>query len=298
MKKNYIFLIVTSLTLLYTGCSKDAMSLFEGYVPSMEKRFDKSMYYNEEHGYPVLKVKDDNYRIYVCTDTHVKDSTTTLRKFIQLYHDDKDCPAAVHLGDLIESDETYRTFVQALDETSASPSKHDTMFVTIGNHDIFYKQWYDYTYFWPNSTYYFIIESQGKTKAKDLYICLDSAQGKIGFLQMKWLRDLLQTWYGSFRHVVVFSHVNIFRRENTSADISTTALEETYELMWLFTTYGVEQFWAGHDHSREEFTEGGVKYIIVDSMQDGNPEAAYMILHVGSQLNNTFHFINESDEEE
>ena len=76
MKKNYIFLIVTSLTLLYTGCSKDAMSLFEGYVPSMEKRFDKSMYYNEEHGYPVLKVKDDNYRIYVCTDTHVKDSTT------------------------------------------------------------------------------------------------------------------------------------------------------------------------------------------------------------------------------
>ena len=263
----------------------------------MEKRFEKSMFFNEDKGYAVLKVPDDEYRIYVCTDTHVKDSTTTLRKFIQLYHDDPDCPAAVHVGDLIESDETYRTFVLACDDTPALPGKKDTIFVTIGNHDIFYKQWYDYTYFWPSSTYYFVVESEGKNNVKDLYICLDSAQGKIGFLQMKWLRDLLQEWYGSYRHVIVFSHVNIFRRENTSADISTTALEETYELMWLFSTYGVEQFWAGHDHSREEFTEGGVKYIIIDSMQDGNPEAAYMILHVGSQLNNTFHFINEKEED-
>ena len=298
MKKNrYIFLVLL-FTLLCSGCDKDSMSVLETDVPPLEKRFAKSMDYNERKGYEVLKVKDDNYRIYVCTDTHIKDSTNTLRKFIQLYHDDKDCPAAVHLGDLVESDETYNAFIQALNETPANPSKHDTMFVAIGNHDIFYKQWYDYTEFWPTSTYYFIVESQGKNKAKDLYICLDSAQGKIGFSQMKWLRNLLQEWYGSFRHVIVFTHVNIFRRENTSADISTTALEETYELMWLFSEYGVKQFWAGHDHSREEFTEGGVKYIIVDSMEDGKAEAAYMILHVGSQLNNTFHFINETDEEE
>ena len=35
--------------------------------------------------------------------------------------------------------------------------------------------------------------------------------------------------------------------------------------------------------------------MIIDSMEDGSPEAAYMILHVGSQLNNTFHFINEEE---
>jgi len=298
MKKNSIYILCIVLSLLCSGCDNDSMTIFKGDVPSIDKRFDKSMYYNEEHGYPVLKVKDDDYRIYVCTDTHVKSSTSTFRKFIQLYHDDTDCPAAVHLGDLIESDETYDTFVQALNETPASPSKHDTLFVTIGNHDIFYRQWYKYTEYWPTSTYYFVVESQGKNKTKDLYICLDSAQGKIGYLQMKWLRNLRQEWIGSYRHVIVFTHVNIFRRENTSADISTTALEETYELMSLFTGYGVEQFWAGHDHSREEFTEGGVKYIIVDSMEEDNPDAAYMILHVGSQLNNTFHFINETDEEE
>ena len=295
MTKTYLVLSIIVLTLLYSGCSKDAMSLFEGVVPPVDKRFEKSMYFNDLHGYTTLKVRDDSYRIYVCTDTHVKDSTKTLRKFIQLYHDDRDCPAAVHVGDLIESDETYRTFVQAFADTPPSPSKHDTMFVAIGNHDIFYKQWYDYTYFWPTSTYYFVVQSQGKTKAKDLYVCLDSAQGKIGLLQMKWLKDLLKTSASEYRHIIVFSHVNIFRRENTSADISTTALEETYELMWLFSEYGVKQFWAGHDHSREEFTEGGVKYIIIDSMKEGEPEAAYMILHVGSQLNNTFHFITEEE---
>lgn len=99
------------------------MSLFEGIAPSVDKRFQKSMYFNDENGYPVLKVKDDSYRIYVCADTHVKGSTATLRKFIQLYHDDSDCPAAVHLGDLIESDETYRTFVQAFDDTPANPQQ-------------------------------------------------------------------------------------------------------------------------------------------------------------------------------
>ncbi len=269
--------------------------MFTSAKPYVDDRFDKSMEYNNRVGYPTLTVKDDDYRIYVCTDTHLKNTANNLQRFVQLYHDDKDCPAAVHLGDLVESDESYGRFVEAVQDVPVNPSKKDTMFVTLGNHDIFYAQWQDFTEYWPASTYYFVVQSQGKNKVKDLYICLDSAQGKIGNKQMKWLKWVLANAQGNYRHVIVFTHINLFRRDNTYADISTTALEETYELMWLFTRFGVKQFWSGHDHSREEFTEGGVKYIIVDSMEDDNPNAAYMILHVGAQLNNTFHFINEKE---
>ena len=77
------------------------MAILDYSVPSLETRFEKSMAYNKKAGYTTLKVKNDEYRLFVCTDTHIKDSTNTLRKFVQLYHDDSDCPAAIHLGDLI-----------------------------------------------------------------------------------------------------------------------------------------------------------------------------------------------------
>lgn len=284
------------VAMVFGGCDNDSLAPFSSKAPSVDERFLESMEYNNRVGYPTLKVKDDEYRIYVCTDTHIHGKGTKFQQFIQLYHDDRDCPAAVHLGDLVESSESYDHFVDLLEEVPASPSKKDTMFVTLGNHDIFYAQWQSFTEHWPASVYYFVVESSGKTKAKDLFICLDSAQGKIGAKQLNWLKWVLANSQGNYRHVIVFSHVNIFRRDNTSADISTTALEETYELMWLFTHYGVKQFWSGHDHSREEFTEGNVKYIIVDSMEDDNQDAAYMILHVGEQLNNTFHFIGREEE--
>lgn len=284
---------LTTIVLLLNACDNDSLAPFSNKAPSVDERFMESMEYNNRVGYPTLKVKDDEYRIYVCTDTHLKYHTTTLQKFVQLYHDDRDCPAAVHLGDLVESDESYGSFMEAVEEVPVNPSKKDTMFVTLGNHDIFYAQWQSFTEYWPASTYYFVVESNGKTKAKDLFICLDSAQGKIGIKQLTWLQWVLANPNETYRHIIVFSHVNIFRRDNTSADISTTSLEETYELMWQFTRFGVKQFWSGHDHSREEFTEGNVKYIIVDSMENDNPDAAYMILHVGAQLNNTFHFINQ-----
>ncbi len=164
------------------------------------------------------------------------------------------------------------------------------MFVTIGNHDVFFDQWNNFIQYWPTAMYYFVVETNGKNKAKDLYICLDNAQGTFGELQIKWLKHLLAE-HEQYRHIIVYAHINIFRRDNTSADIATVSLEETYELMSLFAKYGVEQYWSGHDHSREEFSHGGVKYIIVDSMQEENNESAYMILHVGKELNNTFHQI-------
>jgi hypothetical protein len=243
-----------------------------------------------EHGYTTIQVHDDEYTVYVCTDTHVATVNKKLQTFIQTYRNDKTCPVAVCLGDLIEADHSYLWFKEAFDHVKTNPAKPDTMFVTIGNHDVFFDKWNEYIQYWPTAMYYFVVETNGKTKAKDLYICLDNAQGTFGELQIKWLKHLLAE-HEQYRHIIVYAHVNIFRRDNTSADIATVSLEETYELMSLFAKYGVEQYWSGHDHSREEFSHGGVKYIIVDSMQEENNESAYMILHVGKELNNTFHQI-------
>ena len=108
---------------------------------------------------------------------------------------------------------------------------------------------------------------------------------------MNWLRDLLASSFSEYRHIIVFTHVNLFRRDNTYGDISNFPIEESTELMGLFTKYHVKQVWTGHDHAREEFSIGGVTYINIDHMKDRYPDASYMILHVGDQLENTFHNI-------
>ena len=288
-RKIYILLCVLAVV---AGCDENSGALFRSTAPSADERFALSMQYNDREGYTTIQARDDEYSVYVCTDTHVATVNTKLQAFIQLYRDDRTCPVAVCLGDLIEADHSYIWFVDAFKHIKTNPSKPDTMFVTIGNHDVFYDQWHNYTQYWPTSTYYFVVETNGKNKGKDLFICLDTAQGTLGRKQLTWLKELLDWADGErFRHIIVYSHINIFRRDNMFADISTVSLEETYELMSLFTEHNVEQFWAGHDHGREEFTHGNVKYIIVDSMKEEEDSSAYMVLHVGKEINNTFHTI-------
>ncbi len=288
MKKQIYSFILFFVAVLFSSCDENMYALIESTAPNVNDRYKQYMRYNMENGYTTIQVHDDEYTVYVCTDTHVATSNNKLQTFIQTYRNDKTCPVAVCLGDLIEADHSYYWFKEAFEHVKAIPSKPDTMFVTIGNHDVFFDQWNAFIQYWPTAMYYFVVETNGKTKAKDLYICLDNAQGTFGELQIKWLKQTLAN-HDQYRHIIVYAHVNIFRRDNTSADIATVSLEETYELMSLFAQNGVEQYWSGHDHSREEFSHGGVKYIIVDSMEEENNESAYMILHVGKELNNTFH---------
>ena len=287
----HVYHIILMLVLaLWTGCS-ERMNNYSATVPQPNERFASSMAYNKAHGYATLKVPDGNYRIYVCSDTHLDKTADNFKHFIRLYHDDADCPAAVNLGDLVEACESYDFFEQALKDTPAGEGKHDTLFVTPGNHDLYRNQWESFQKHWPTSTYYFVVEAQDSAKTRDLFICLDSAQGTLGTLQLRWLRDLLESSHAAYRHIFIFSHVNMYRRDNTYADISTLPLEETMELMDLFSRSHVTQYWSGHDHGRELFSIGGVTYIIVDTLKDPYPEPAYMILHVGEQVENTFHSI-------
>lgn len=289
MKIRNIFLSLI-LTTLLVACDENSLAPFASNFPSVDERFKISMSDDNVNLYDTIRVPNKEYKIYVCTDTHVagQDLNKTLKTFISLYKSDKDCPAACCLGDIVEANQRYEYFIEAFKDGYDYPCKKNNMFVALGNHDIFYDQYNAFrSHITQRTHYFFVVESNDKVR--DLYICLDTATGTLGKIQIEWLKGLLEDEAHKNRHIIVFTHVNIFRRDNTYADISTTSVEETYELMSLFSKYRVKQFWAGHDHARDEFIHGKVKYIMIDSMQEDNPNAAYMILHVGDELRNTYH---------
>ena len=282
-------LFLLCLPLYFAGCDGDYLAPFVHLTPPVEQRFEHSMEYNNRNGYAEIQSDSEEYCIYVCSDTHVADDNSAVHLFTEKYRSDLLCTAACCLGDIVEVDYPHSIFVETIESVPRNPLKNDTMFVALGNHDIYLNQYNSFLSCWQTSTYYFSVCCP--SGERDIYICLDSAQGTIGTAQLNWLRSVLQeTRNKRYRHIIVYTHVNIFRRDNTNADISTLPTEETLELMSILSTFGVSQFWSGHDHSHEDFVHGGVRYIIVDSMIAGNTDAAYMIFHVnGSIIYNTFH---------
>ena len=90
--KNLFFSII--LITLLTACNEDSLAPFMSNFPSVDERFKISMSYNNL--YDTIRVANKEYKIYVCTDTHVagQDLNKTLKTFITLYKNDKDCSAA------------------------------------------------------------------------------------------------------------------------------------------------------------------------------------------------------------
>lgn len=283
------------LMLILTACDEDSMALFKSTAPKVDERVKNSLSYlntNMNNEYPEIEVAGDDYRVYVFSDTHVATVNTILTRFVETFREDKEAPVAVCLGDQIEANHSYYWFNESFRYMEEPREKHDTVFSAVGNHDIFFDCYWHFIERWKMTAYCFSVVCR-KGKTKDLYICLDTASGTIGKVQYQWLQSILSNAKnGDYRYIFVYTHVNIFRTDNTNADISTVALEETRELMYLFSKYGVQQFWAGHDHARDVFQQGGVQYIMLDSMAENDNEPAYMILHVSPQgLNNTFHIV-------
>lgn len=292
--KHPVCFILCALLAVLTSCDNDSMAIFKSSAPSVDQRMLSSMlYYNNELNcsYPEIVVNSDEYRVFVFSDPHVAYYNNVLTAMVDTFRHDKQAPVAICLGDLVEANQSYLWFQNPF-EYLYSQKTDDTLFVALGNHDIFYDQYWEYISRWKTTTYCFTIHCR-KKNVRDLYICLDIAEGTLGAKQMKWLKNMLQVSEAQdYRYIFVYTHVNIFRTDNTNADISTVAIEEAYELMYLFSKYHVRQFWAGHDHARDAFYQGGVQYIMLDSMEEEADQPAYMILHVSpSGLNNTFHTV-------
>ena len=293
MKKNIIYLgyCLLVISLICVSCGPDArldmVGMFAGTSPTIDKRFEESKQYNDAHGFTTLQAPAENYRVYVCTDTHVTRTRTRWEYFIATYRQDNLCPVAVHLGDIIDAQKHFDYMYDALSVVPESTQKKDTLMAVAGNHDIYFKQWPDFLAKFKTCYYYFVVETpSGK---KDLFVVYDSADGTVGSKQLQWLRETLE-WADKqdFRHIVACTHTHFFKRDSSQGHTSNYTLEETYALLNMFEKHGVEMVWSGHDHSREITQVKGMTCIVVDSMKDEDKKPFYMLVTMGEKIDYEF----------
>ena len=296
MKNIYIYLGSLFLVLgsIFTACGPDTrldmVGMFAGTSPTIDKRFEQSMEYNQQAGYATIQALTDNYHVYVCTDTHIHKTRNRWGYFIEAYRADVLCPVAMHLGDLIDATTDFEYIEEALvphPMATMLPTKTDTLMAVCGNHDIYFKQWAQYIKTFKTSSYYFVVKTpSGK---KDLFIVYDSADGTVGKKQLDWLLETLE-WSEKqdFRHIVACTHTNFFKRDHSQGHSSNFTQEETYTLLNLFTSHGVDMIWTGHDHCREITQVKNMISISVDSMKDEDKEPYYMMVIMGEKIDYEF----------
>ena len=303
---NFQILIFSILFLLLPSCNPnyDLAGFLNSTSPDVSKRFEQSMAYNDSVGVPAVVVPSADYRVYVCTDSHIDSIPTNLTAFVQAAAADTLCPLALHLGDLVNA-QGHIPYAVSLLTPNHSPL---TTFLALGNHDIYFNQWDEWRSYFGSSVYWFYTMLPDST-ILDRFICLDSAEGTIGTAQLQWLRELLTgdagvspagasllttnhlplTTNQPFRHTIVFTHTHFFRRDHSQQHTSNYAIEETYELTSLLEKGGVDMYWCGHDHSREITDYAGFTSIVVDAIEDHYPPAFYMVATLSDQIN--YHFI-------
>lgn len=294
MKKNFLiyicflFLLIGSFIACGPEFRLDLIGNIAGTSPRIDQRLADSEKYNATHPFVTLHATEENYHVYVCTDTHITTEVARWQSFIDAYHKDILCPVAIHLGDVVDAQNHFDDVYNAFAAVPNNPIKKDTMMVVAGNHDICFSQWPAFLETFKTSTYYFIVETpQGQ---QDLYIMFDSADGTVGSKQLKWIKATL-AWAAEkdFRHIVACTHTHFFMRDGSQGVATNFTIEETYTLLNLFQSYGVDMVWTGHDHSREVTQYKDMTCIIVDSMTDEDKSPHYMLVNMGNKI--TFDFI-------
>ena len=284
-------ILYAAFVILLSSCNPnyDMAGMLNGSSPEVSTRFEQSMAYNDSVGIPAVVVPSADYRVYVCTDSHIDSIPTNLTTFVQAAAADTLCPLLLHLGDLVNA-QGHIPYAVSLLTPNQSPL---TTFLALGNHDIYFNQWDEWRSYFGTSVYWFYTMLPDST-ILDRFICLDSAEGTLGTAQLQWLRELLTTNHlplttnHPFRHTIVFTHTHLFKRDNSQGHTSNYAIEETYELTSLLEQGGVDMYWCGHDHSREITDYAGFTSIVVDAIEDHYPPAFYMIADLSDEINYRF----------
>ena len=281
-KIQYIFMAV-----LFTACANedstlDMKGMFSPNGPTNQTRFEQSMAYNTLRGEMHLDMHSDNYTIYMCSDSHITRKThKNLDYFIDQYKAAPTPKIALHLGDIIDAQKNFPC-ADSIVHFQGQTIK-DTLFITPGNHDIYFKQWDIYREYFKSTVYWF--DTNNGDKKLDLFICLDSAEGTLGVDQFNWLRDLLERKsQEGYRHIIVFTHTHLWKLDGSQGHTSNMALEETYELTSLLSQYNVEYVWGGHQHARQFVIFKGVKYMVLNATKDSENGQSYVLAHMSDEI--------------
>lgn len=281
MKKFYIISAIATVVLaLAISCGRlDFGGMIWAESDVVDKRFEQSLEYNATIPDITMTAPENNYRVYVFGDSHVDGPTRHLDRFVTDFQNDANsAPFALCVGDMINSTGHYGLFCDHV--AVLGPDCPKRLFVTAGNHDLYFGQWTEYKNRFHTSTYSF--EVQTPSEGTDLYISLDSASGTLGVKQRAWLGDLLDSAKGHYRNIIVFTHTHFFMRDYTQTPASNFSMEETHDLMDLFSRSGVKLVISGHDHFREDVLYKGVLYYTLDALGDPYKQASYAVFTIGS----------------
>lgn len=290
MKKSIIYI---ALAAVLAACANeestlDMKGMFSPNGETISARFEQSMAYNRTVGDLHFDMQSDNYTIYVCTDSHITKKThKNLDYFMAQYKAAAAPKLAIHLGDIIDAQKNFECADSIVH--FAGQTKADTLLLTIGNHDIYFKQWPICRAYFKTSVYWF--DTNNGNKKLDLFICLDTAEGTLGVDQMAWLRNLLEAKSKEgYRRIIVYTHTHFWKLDGSQGHTSNFSLEETYELAALLDEYDVEFVWSGHQHARQSVIYKGVNYLVLDATKDTENGQAYMTVDMGESA--IYHYLN------
>ena len=291
MRKNYSYLALGALMLascVNDDTTLDMKGMFSNNGEPVNVRFAQSKAYNDSVGEIHLNMGADAYTIYMCTDSHITRKThKNLDYFMTQYKAASSPKLALHLGDIIDAQKNIPCADSIVHY--AGQTKKDTLFLTPGNHDVYFKQWSILRSFFKTSAYWF--DTNNGSRKLDLFICLDSADGTLGTEQMKWLKDLLAAKSKEgYRRIIVFTHTHLWKLDDSQGHTSNYALEEMYEITSLLSQYGVECVWSGHQHARQSVIYKGVHYLVLDATKDSEKGQSYVTVDMGETIN--YHYFN------
>ena len=216
---NFQIFKFSNLLLILSSCNPnyDMAGMLNGSSPEVSTRFEQSMAYNDSVGIPAVVVPSADYRVYVCTDSHIDSVPTNLTTFVQAVASDTLCPLAIHLGDLVNAQGHIPYAVSLLQDPPLPSLQREGenlssivegnllplplcrgsrrgsfpyLAITPGNHDLYFNQWDEWRGYFGTSVYWFYTMLPDST-VLDRFICLDSAEGTLGTAQLQWLRELL-----------------------------------------------------------------------------------------------------------
>jgi UDP-2,3-diacylglucosamine pyrophosphatase LpxH len=271
----YIVVMVVAAAILGACDKYDIQGFF--MTPSKERvneRFNQSIEYNATHMNDTLIVAmQDEYMFYTAADVHVKKTAEHLAKYIDIARDDEKSLFATILGDITDQ----KGGLSIAYDTIENHKSESIVRVLAGNHDIYFDQWGEYYELFGSSTYYFVVKTPSTS---DLFIALDSSCGSLGKKQMRWLEDVLVEKRSSHRHCVIMTHTHFFDRDMSQFPTGNFSVEETAVLTDLFAKYDVNLVISGHDHHNENYNFNGVKYLVLDDIQDLDLEPTYFVVNV------------------
>ena len=282
-----------TVSLLFVSCSDDftldIAGMFSPNGETITTRLQQSVAFNDSVGYIHIQMSQDDYEVYVCTDSHItRNSHRNLDHFMSTYNAAAAPKLAVHLGDLIDAQKNYPCADSLLHVGNPNINEPGaTLFITPGNHDIYFKQWPLFREAFHTSVYWF--DTNNGSKKLDLFICLDSAEGELGPEQTAWLKNLLNSKSKEgYRHIIVFTHSHLWKLDGSQGHTSNYALEATYELTSTLAQYGVEYVWSGHQHARQSVNFKGVHYLVLNATKDSEHGQSYMIASMSKDVRYQF----------